>query len=456
MNQAAPAVERHRASPLRTRGWVATLSSCAALLIGLQVLFLGLNLVAATVPEQRIAQMLVDDLDTGAYPDTNYRPNGVGGRFDLFTDCVVAGTGIGRPDIGAVERSLLMPRITPCVGGEEVIPLIARGEYVTPGNYLRYWAGYTIVTKPALAFGGMDAMRAISGAILAAGVASFLIVGIRGLGIWSSVLLIVPLLMSADLAVLPSGSALHSMLIGVAFAGAGLVLAATRHADRAVVLAALTAGSVYCFFDLLSNPPLAWLLVTALATAGGFVAAGAARALRLGVISAAAWMAGFALTWVFRWVVGALVFGLDELREQVGGKVTERLSGEHKNVSSALGAGLVKNLRTWSEMPLTGVVAAVGAVAIVALIALAARTQGAKALAAWMLLVLPVAIVPVWYEVLSNHSQIHSFFTYRAVPVAVGWAIAAAALVARLSRIGWPMTGETRSGAVRLTQVRPS
>ncbi len=415
----------------RLRGWPRTLALGVALLLGLQILFLGLNFAGALVPEQRIAQMLTKDLKTGAYPDTNRRANGVGGRFDLFTDCVVAGTGIGRPDLGPLERSLLMPRITPCVGGEKVIPLIADGTYSTTSSYLRYWGGYTVITKPALAYGGMDAMRMVSGLILWGGLAALLVVAVRRLGGWCAALLVIPLIASSDLTVLPSGSAMHSLAMGVAMGGAGLVLWATERSGSTVALTALAAGSAYCFVDLLSNPPVAWLLATSMAAAGGFATVGLARAVRLGLLAALSWLAGFALTWIARWVCGALAFGPAAVVEQVTGKIAERVSGENAEVSTALGAGVLANLRTWAQLPLAIPVAVLGAVAILVFLVIAARAQGIAAVVRWAVLALPAAIVPVWYGVLSNHSQIHAFFTYRAVPVAVGWGIAAAALVAR-------------------------
>ncbi len=434
------------ARPSSSRRLLASLAIGGLLLVGLQALFFFLNLAAATVPEQRIAQMLVEDIHSGAYPDTNSRLNGVGGRFDLFTDCVVAGTGIGNAGLGPLERSLLMPRITPCVGGEEIIPLIARGEYITTSSYLRYWAGYTFITKPALALAGMDGMRIVGALVLSGGLAAVLLVGTRRLGIWCSALLVLPLLASADLAVVASGSALHSMMLGVAFAGAALVLSATARSGLAVMLASLAAGSIYCFMDLLSNPPLAWLFATALATAGGFVAAGVPRALKLGMIAAVAWISGFALTWLVRWLLAALAFGVDVVLDEVGKKALERMSGEHKQVSSDFGAGTIRNLQTWSDMPLATSVAIFGAAALIVLLVLTVRAQGLKAVGAWALLVAPVLIVPLWYEALSNHSQVHTFFTYRAVPAAVGWALASAALMVTGGQVGRHVT---RSGARR-------
>ena len=47
------------------------------------------------------------------------------------------------------------------------------------------------------------------------------------------------------------------------------------------------------------------------------------------------------------------------------------------------------------------------------------------------LLAAPALIVPLWYEVLSNHSQVHAFFTYRSVAAAVGIGVAACVVAAR-------------------------
>jgi hypothetical protein len=41
---------------------------------------------------------------------------------------------------------------------------------------------------------------------------------------------------------------------------------------------------------------------------------------------------------------------------------------------------------------------------------------------------LPVAITPIWFEVLRNHSQIHDWFTYRSLAVS-GGVLAVAAVV---------------------------
>ncbi len=40
-------------------------------------------------------------------------------------------------------------------------------------------------------------------------------------------------------------------------------------------------------------------------------------------------------------------------------------------------------------------------------------------------------IVPVWFELLRNHSQLHSWFTYRSLPLAFGIVMAAAVVPLR-------------------------
>ena len=47
---------------------------------------------------------------------------------------------------------------------------------------------------------------------------------------------------------------------------------------------------------------------------------------------------------------------------------------------------------------------------------------------------LPAAVIPFWYVVVSNHSQIHMFFVNRGVPAALAVLTAACLLVAARPR----------------------
>ncbi len=64
----------------------------------------------------------------------------------------------------------------------------------------------------------------------------------------------------------------------------------------------------------------------------------------------------------------------------------------------------------------------------------AVRRGGWQRLGVAALLAAPALLVPAWYEVLSNHSQVHAFFTYRSVPAALGVLVAACLVAATRPR----------------------
>ena len=51
-----------------------------------------------------------------------------------------------------------MPRLESCTEGAQQVRTLHRGGQVDdPQEYFRYWAGYTVLSRPVLALGGMDA-----------------------------------------------------------------------------------------------------------------------------------------------------------------------------------------------------------------------------------------------------------------------------------------------------------
>ncbi|MEZ0494505.1 hypothetical protein AB2L28_19890 [Kineococcus sp. TBRC 1896] len=133
---------------------------------------------------------------------------------------------------------------------------------------------------------------------------------------------------------------------------------------------------------------------------------------------------------MFRWFIGALGQGLS-----VFSRVQEvsqfRLDGG--DVSHAFGAGVAANWTYWTEHSVTAVPVVVASAALlVVLLGLTVVRHGASGLAAFAAFAaigLPALVVPAWYCVLSNHSQIHAFFVYRSLPAAVGVLLLAGVVV---------------------------
>ena len=86
------------------------------LVVLLQLVFVGLLVVGATVPDKPIVDRLSADARSGAYGPSG-QPDGQGGRATSFTDCVAAGTGLGLPTTSAFDRAIRMPRLESCTEG---------------------------------------------------------------------------------------------------------------------------------------------------------------------------------------------------------------------------------------------------------------------------------------------------------------------------------------------------
>jgi hypothetical protein len=126
-------------------------------LIALQAVFLTLLVLAQAVPDDPIVAHLVEAVEDGTYA-SNSAPDNMGGTSSSFTECIAIGTGLGRPELGIWERAVRMPRIGNCAQGPEDLRRLQRGEPVANvEEYFRYWAGWTVVTRPVLALWGLEA-----------------------------------------------------------------------------------------------------------------------------------------------------------------------------------------------------------------------------------------------------------------------------------------------------------
>lgn len=403
------------------------------LLVGLWVVFIAAQVVGAAVPDRAIAQQLEQSIDDGLY-ERSYPPNGVGGQHDAYTDCVVAGTGLGDASMSVWERAVLVPRISSCTnGGVDNIRAIAAGEEVGHQLYLRYWAGYTVLFRPALALGGMAAMNAVALAALAAGLLSMWTAVSRRATPLVAAALSLPLLISSDVLATPGGSSEHALSLGIAFGGVAAAVWASSRGLRTLFLVVVAAGAVFNFFDLLNNPNLAWTLTAA---AGAFCAvARGERAVRVvwaAIIGSVGWIVGFASAFAERWITAIIAAGPDEAVPQIVGNIAVR-SGmadtSTKPIEEGVGQSFWINVMYFGEMPLALIVSVLALLVTVGCLGWAVRRRGAGVLLVFLAAAAPAMVVPFWYEVMSNHSQIHTFFMYRAVPAAIGVVLAAAVAV---------------------------
>ncbi len=400
-------------------------------LLLVQAVLLGLLVAAQAVPNGPIVRHLAQAVRTGDY-GAPYAPDGVGGTADRFTECVVLGYGVSSADDprSAWFRATGGPRLASCEDGAAQVEALAAGaSVVPPATYFRYWSGYSVLTRPVLALTDVPGLRmVVTGLFALAALAAFLALARRA-GRAAAFALLLPVAASTNALAMPSTALSHGIALAGAAAGVALTALAARGGWRGAALGAGGAAALFCYVDLLTVPPMSWALCAA---AAGLVAhrrrGSLVATLRTVLAAGVAWPVAFGVTWVSRWVVAALVHG-PGVFSAIGEVSRFRLDGG--DVSQEFGAGLVRNWSAWVDGSATALPVLVAAGALVAVhLVLAVHRHGAAGPAAAAVLAAPALVVPAWYCVLSNHSQIHAFFTYRSLPAAVGVVVAAAVVAA--------------------------
>ena len=410
---------------------VQTLIRVTVVVLGLQVLFFAGLVVSQALPDRTIVGQLADSVRDGTYGPASL-PDRMGGVGDSFTECVVLGTGLGpEPGENVIHQAGRMPRLSNCVKGADQILALDAGEAVQDSSYFKYWAGYSVLVRPALILGGVEGVRILAGAILAIG----LIVAAQGLTRatrwWVPAVMFGPLLLASNLMSTPSTSLLSALTWGATLIGVGATAAAAHRSERAAYLAVAVSAAVYCYLDLLTNPAAAWVLTAFTATVvRWWQTRDNTIGLRVAVISLGIWIASFTVTWIARWVWAMLFLGPREVLRTVRENVAFRTGGEWVTVDPGFGQGLVSNVSWWvTRGPTTGVVLGISAVLLATAVLWIVR-RGPDQAATAGILGACAAPVLVWFLVVSNHSQIHAFLTYRLLPAALGVVLAAAACAA--------------------------
>ena len=310
-----------------------------------------------------------------------------------------------------------------------------RGEVVA---YSRYWHGYQSVLRPLLMLFDYRSIRLLNvGVLLAAIVAATGVMWVR-VGL-KSVLAFTISLAWAGVFIVPVSMQYMGVTV-LAVLGVAVVLRRTDAGGqlRDGVGVFLILGSTTAFIDLLTKPlltlglPLAVLLalrIQARADAGPL-----GNELLLAVRLAAAWISGFAGTWIAKWLIASLV-----LRERAWLQAFESaaywLEGDGLGQSTGPLDALLRNVGM--KLPLVGLgqaggihwpttVAALIAAGLVAVVIgvllLRHRRTDGRLRSLTPLLVL--ALVPyVWYVVMADHSTVHYWFTYRIQAITVYAAI---------------------------------
>ena len=196
-----------------------------------------------------------------------------------------------------------------------------------------------------------------------------------------------------------------------------------RNHPAGFMLYFFTVGMVENFFDFLTYPivtlglPLILLLWLRVRDEQADVKENAWFTFKASV----SWGLGYALTWIIKWLIGAAVLGVRYFWRTMS-VVQYRLNGSEEDPLDRIGT-IRKNLKAWLNVQDEGIItwSKVALLILTAAIILLIwkKLKDLRTIGGY-LPILAVATYPyIWYLVMSNHSQIHFWYTYRAQIVAL-------------------------------------
>lgn len=426
------------------RGVGAWLLVLLAVYLLLQLIFLLANLWAAALPHAPIVAALEQGLTQNLWSTADYPSDGIGhavpafpfaGVSDAYTQCIALTMNVPTVGAGLWDAALAGRHLGTCSAAVPALGQIAAGVDAPFLSYNRYWNGYSALTRPLLLLGGVGMVRIVIAVLFAAALVFAAVMLSRHVSRVAPLVLL-PLVLSTNVLTQPTDSFPHALAFAVLLTGMGLGARWGSEPLPFVFLGAAAVASVFNFVDYLLNPPVAWaLFVFAVVAARWSAGRGRLRGLwAAGGIAAIGWVVGYGATWMTRWVLAVATFG-DSAWQEILGVIGNRLQGQ---VDGLVLPGPLeatrRNTQFWLETIPTAPAVAVAALVtfIACLVWMLVRREWVR-LGAFAAMAAAALLVPMWFELLNNHSQIHLFFVYRAVPTAVGVA-AAAALVAVFTR----------------------
>lgn len=287
-------------------------------------------------------------------------------------------------------------------------------------SYARYWHGYCVFLRPLLTVFSLYQIR--YGMMLLFfilfGTTAILIA--NRIDVPSAIAFTAANAMAFLLVVATSLQFFPTFLISYLAIIAELLFADRVRKNHLVFF--LVVGMMTSFIDLLTTPLLTLGLPLIVYLLADDETTGAAGRLRSVVSNSALWGIGYGAMWASKWLIGSLI-----LRKNVLKNASEAMAFRLKGNEDYAGGLLVDRIYAVLINAKTMFLAedkraaVVLVLVLIILIAVAVWRRTKDVQKRWQALaVLAVGVFPyVWYFVLSNHSLIHTFFTFRAQVVSV-------------------------------------
>lgn len=307
--------------------------------------------------------------------------------------------------------------------------LIQNRDYYNPvqasvsiNQYPRYWHGYQVILRPLSIFFQVQEVRYLGMFVF------------HLLFFWSAWLvakktrplnavLYVAAITSGYIVFLPV--CLQFLTTFLVLFGALIVLLSGYDKDRhmRLMLYFFVVGMIENFFDFLTYPiiTLGIPLILLLWLRARDEQADFKNNFWFMFKSSVSWFMGYALTWISKWLIAAAVLGIRYFWRTMS-VVQYRLEGSEEEPLDRLGT-IRKNLKAWMNVQEDGIITWSKVVLLILIVAVALiiwkKLKDMRTIGAYVPILFVAAYPYIWYLVMSNHSQIHYWFTYRAQLVAL-------------------------------------
>lgn len=267
-----------------------------------------------------------------------------------------------------------------------------------PAPYARYWFGSAFLYRILLSFLNFEQLQWLLFAVSCILILLFGTCYLPRAGIWKTAAMMMGWVTVYGFMMWFSLQFTPVFIISIA---ASILIVRFYGDNRKISMLFFIIGSLTCFFDLLTLPLLTfgWPLLTWLSLHGSepVKAKEFGQMVKWGVL----WVGCFALTWFTKWLLATLMLDYNVIQD--GLKTVLYRSGNDQDASRWDAIHQNISMVPWKMFCFT-------LIAFVICAAIRFKTPR------WqnILLYLVVAAAPyLWYAVLSNHSHIHFWFTYR-------------------------------------------
>ncbi len=400
---------------------IMTVTHCAlAWLITLTALVLAMFLTSL-VPNDAIAENTAASADwlmktapTNYIIDKNH--NSI---QDNYADAVLLGV-IANVDSGSPFETMINTRYHDGENyGEAYGIYVSLAGYAPNTDYTRYWHGSMTVLRPLLAVTDLNGIRLIGGIALALLIIADCVFLVRKKMLWAAVVFIVSL------------AAVHVWLVpfSVEYTITFIIMTAAipfyisfADSDKKLLILSAAVGTVTAFADFLTTEtitllvPILLVFFIRMRSDADF---GFKGGLTLTLKNAVSWGAAYLLTFVSKWCIASAVTGENKFVTALTA-AEERATGETgfgnlaEQLFSALGANLTM-LFPGGERINAGalLIGLLVYTVIIAAVVFVVKWQPRKGVIPFLAIIAAVPLVR--FLVLSNHSYLHSHFTYRAL-----------------------------------------